>query len=227
LTIDAISFAATLIIVARQPLFPIAGESQRRSIGAELSDGIRWLWRSGVVRTLALQAAIGNFGFAMVSAVLLFYLRDTLGATATATGVAFAMLGAGGVIGSMIIVPLARRVRKGTLYPVILCVGLTGLLIVASIRSARAAGIGLALVGACNMAWVILSTSVRQESIPTPLLGRVLAVSRALSVAAMPAGAAAGGWIAATVAVETVFLLAALTKLIELMIALRSGMRRL
>jgi MFS family permease len=227
MTIDAASFAATLVVVMRQPLLAAIDDRPRPPLLGELGEGARWMWRSGAIRTLALQAAIGNFGFAMVSAVMLFYLRDTLHAPASIAGATFAMLGAGGVIGSLAIVPLERRFRKGVLYPAILTMGFIGLGILAAIPSAWGVAFGLTLLAACNMSWVVLSTSVRQERIPKPLLGRILAISRVFSMASMPLGAAAGGWIAAGGSVRTVFLLAAVTKLVEITIARRREIREL
>ena len=227
MTIDAMSFAATLIVVMAQPALRGIEDRPGRRLLHDLHEGFRWMWNSGVIRTLAMQAAVGNFGFAMVSAVMLFYLRDTLGAPSFVAGATLAMLGAGGIVGSILIVPLERRFRKGVLYPPVLAVGLAGLTVMAAFRTTPAVAIGLPLLAACNMAWVVLSTSVRQESIPRPLLGRTLAISRVISMASMPLGAAAGGLMAAAGAVRAVFLVGAAAKVIEIAIALRSDMRRL
>jgi predicted MFS family arabinose efflux permease len=176
---------------------------------------------------LSLQAAAGNFGFGMVTAVLLYYLRSTLGLSPELSGLNYAMLGVGGVLGSIAIVPLARRYRKGVLYPTMLSVGVLGLLTMALVRTWWAPGLGFGIVAACDVAWVILSTSVRQEMIPSHLMGRVLSFSRLLSTAAMPVGAVLGGFLMTVVDPMVVFLIAASFKGTEVLIARFSAISKL
>jgi predicted MFS family arabinose efflux permease len=133
----------------------------------------------------------------------------------------------GGVIGGIMIVPLTKRYSRGALYPLILAFGMTGLLVMAGIRSWWAPGLGFGMVSACNVAWVVLSTSVRQELIPGDLMGRVLSFSRVLSLAAMPVGAMLGGALVETIDPSWVFVTAAACKAIEFTIARFSAMRGL
>jgi Na+/melibiose symporter-like transporter len=190
-------------------------------------EGFRWLWGNAVIRVLSLQAMIGNFGFGMVSAVLMFYLRNVLGLSSEISGLNYAMLGVGGIIGSLVIVPLTRRLRRGQLYPGILIFGMTGLLIMATVRTWWAPGLGFGMVSACNIAWVVLSTSVRQENIPSDLMGRVLSFTRVLSTAAMPVGAILGSFLIERFDPTIVFIIAAVTKLAEALVAHFSPMRSL
>lgn len=228
LWLDAFSFGGTFLAILTVPAF--AQQSQGLTAGGVLkgvADGFRWLWESPVIRVLSLQAMTGNFGFGMVSAVLMYYLRSTLGLSPELAGLDYAMLGVGGLLGSIAIVPLARRYRRATLYPALLTVGMAGLLIMATARIWWAPGLGFGLVSACNIAWVVLSTSVRQELIPAHLMGRVLAFSRILSTAAMPVGATLGGLLSRSFDPAVIFLIAAAAKGIEVLIARFSAMKTL
>ena len=228
LWLDALSFGGTFLVVLGLPSFQQQALSENaRSVFGGLREGMRWLWQNRVIRVLSLQAMTGNFGFGMVSAVLLFYLRATLGLSAQLSGFDYAMLGLGGLLGSIAIVPLGQRFRKGQLYPLILLFGMAGLLVMVSLSWWWAPGLGFGMVAACNVAWVVLSTSVRQTLIPGQLFGRVLSFSRILSTAAMPVGAIMGGLITQTYDPRVVFLLAAAAKGVEVLIALRSSMRKL
>ena len=228
LWLDALSFGGTFAVLLALPAF-----RQERccvpvgNILAGMREGFHWLWHSPVIKMLSLQAMTGNFGFGLVNAVLLYYLRTTLGLDAEGSGLNYALLGVGGVLGSLAIVPLARRYRKGILYPALLSTGLIGLLVLAFVRWPWAPGIGFGIVAACDTAWVVLSTSVRQALIPTPLMGRVLSFSRLLSTAAMPAGALLGGALVTVVDPVFVFLLAALGKGVEVLIARFSAIHQL
>ena len=228
LWLDALSFGGTILVLLR-----IRGmEIERccaevRSMLRGIAEGFRWFRGSQVIQMLALQAATGNFGFGLVTAVLMYYLRDTLGLSAELTGLNYAMLGAGGIVGSVTIVPLARRYRRGALYPAMLSIGFFGLLLLAIVRTPWAPGIGFGIVAACDTAWVVLSTSVRQELIPAHLIGRVLSFSRLLSTAAMPVGAVLGGFLMTAIDSMWVFLLAAAFKGAEVLIARFSAIHRL
>ncbi len=226
--LNAVSFGATLLAVLVLPPFKKAITGATASgVFAGMVEGFRWLWGNAVIRMLSLQAMIGNFGFGMVSAVLMFYLRDVLGLTSEISGLNYSMLGVGGILGSLAIVPLARRFRRGQLYPALLVFGMSGLVLMATLRTWWAPGMGFGMVSACNVAWVVLSTSVRQENIPGDLMGRVLSFTRVLSTAAMPIGATLGGLLVERFDPALVFLIAAATKLVEALIARFSSMRSL
>ncbi|MFZ5815693.1 MAG: MFS transporter [Bacillota bacterium] len=225
LWLNALSFGGTFLSILILPSFSLKPLGLTvRGVLAGIADGFRWLWSHPVIRVLSLQAMTGNFGFGMVSAVLMYYLRSTLGLSAELAGLDYAMLGVGGLSGSIAIVPLSRRFRRGVLYPAILTFGMIGLLLMAGLRTWWAPGLGFGMVSACNIAWVVLSTSVRQELIPGALMGRVLAFSRILSTAAMPLGAALGGFLTQSFDPALIFLLAAATKGLEILIARFSAM---
>ena len=89
-----------------------------------------------------------------------------------------------------------------------------------------APGIAFGIAMTCNIAWNTIVATVRQETIPSNMQGRVLGFSRVLTRLAMPLGALVGGIISAYNPVF-VFALAAFTKLIEVFIALYSPIRKL
>lgn len=226
--LDALSFGGTLVAMLMLPAFKNDRTGVTASgVFAGMAEGFRWLWGNAVIKVLSLQAAIGNFGYGMVSAVLMFYLRDVLHLSAKISGLNYSMLGVGGIIGSLAIVPLTRRFRRGQIYPAILLFGMIGLLVMATVRTWWAPGLGFGMVSVCTIAWVVLSTSVRQELIPSELMGRVLSFSRILSTAAMPIGATLAGFMVEHIDPTIVFGIAAVTKLIEALIARFSAMRSL
>ena len=170
---------------------------------------------------------LGTLGLGMVGAVLLYYLRAHLRLSAQLVGLEYALVGIGGLLGSLLIVPLTRLLRRGTLYAVLLSCGLLGRVSLVVLPWWWMPGVSLGLVAACDTAWVILSTSVRQQRIPAHLMGRVLSLSRLLSTAAMPVGAVIGGLLARHDDPRLVFGIAALTKGGEVLIARFSAIHRL
>jgi MFS family permease len=230
LWLDAVSFAGTFLVVLILPSFKIVADhaGSASSVFKGMVEGLRWLWGNRVIRILSLQASIGNFGFGMVMAVFLYYLRATLGLSAELSGLDYAMLELGGLLGTLAIVPLEQRVRRGTLYTGIILWGMLGLTMTASLRSWWwGPGVGMAVLLSCNFAWIIITTSVRQELIPADLRGRVLSFSRVLSSASMPLGALLGGLLMQRYDPLVVFTVAIATKGVELAITRWSSMRTL
>jgi MFS family permease len=144
LWLDALSFGGTFAALTGLPAFrQLPAGATAAGVLRGMVDGLKWLWQNRVIRVLSLQAMTGNFGFGMVSAVLMYYLRQTLGLSAQLSGLDYAMLGVGGLVGSILVVPLVRRYRRGVIYPAILLFGMAGLLIMAAVRVWWAPGLGV------------------------------------------------------------------------------------
>jgi MFS family permease len=229
LWLDVLSFGATFLVMWRLPRFQqqLRPAAPDRHVLSELREGLRWLWNAPVIKLLSVQAMLGNLGLGMISSVLLYYLRTSLSLSAQLSGLDYAMVGVGGLLGSLVIVPLSRRFRRGTLYPALLSCGFLGRASMAALSWWWIPGLSLGIVAGCDVAWIILSTSVRQERIPAQLMGRVLSFSRLLSNAAMPLGAVIGGLLAERYDPRLVFALAALTKGGEALIARFSAIHEL
>jgi Na+/melibiose symporter-like transporter len=229
LWIDSASYAGTIVAVLILPAITIA-RAGRTATGVlrGMLEGFHWLWTCRPIRALSLQAMVGNFGFGMIMAVFLYYLRSTLGLSAELSGIDYALLEVGGMLGTLAIVPLDRRVRRARLYSGIIVWGTMGLVLTLLLRAWWwAPGVGMAIVLSGNLAWTVLSTSVRQELIPTELRGRVLSFTRVLAAACMPLGATLGGLISQAFDPSLVFVVAIVAKVLELLITRLSSIRHL
>jgi MFS family permease len=229
LWIDSVSYAGTILAVLTLPALTLP-RARRTASGVlrGMLEGMRWLWTSRPIRALSLQAMIGNFGFGMIMAVFLYYLSYTLGLSAELSGIDYALLEVGGMLGTLAIVPLDRRVRRGRLYSGIIAWGTLGLVLTLQLRGWWwAPGVGMAIVLSGNLAWTVLSTSVRQELIPAELRGRVLSFTRVLAAGCMPLGATLGGLISQTFDPSLVFVVAIAAKVVELLITRFSSIREL
>lgn len=147
---------------------------------------------------------------------------STLNLTSAQSGYNYTLIGIGGFLGSLIAVPLEKKFRRGVLIPLLLFLGALGLTF--ALWSTYWLAFGIAMT--CNITWNTIVTSIRQETVPSNLQGRVLGFSRVLTRLSMPLGALVGGIISAYNPVF-IFALAAFTKIIEVFIALYSPIRKL
>ncbi|MED0963997.1 MFS transporter [Bacillus paramycoides] len=231
LWINVLSFIATLVAVMLLPSIITLNSKKNdkntlQNVLADLLDGFKWLKNDRLNIALSFQAMVGNFGASAVLGVLMYYLLSTLHLTPEQSGFNYTLIGIGGLLGSLIAVPLEKRLRRGVLIPLLLFLGALGLTIALWSTYWIAPGIAFGIAMTCNIAWNTIIASVRQETVPSNMQGRVLGFSRVLTRLAMPLGALVGGIISAYNPVF-VFALAAFTKLLEVFIALCSPIRKL
>ncbi|MDF9468452.1 MFS transporter [Bacillus cereus] len=231
LWINAISFMATLVAVLLLPKLEKKKPTDRaktplQTIRNDMREGLKWLMNDRLNLALSLQAMVGNFGASAVLGGLMYYLLSTLNLSAEESGINYTLIGVGGLLGSIIVIPLEQRFRRGILIPTLLAVGAIGLTYAIWSEYWIAPGISFGLAMICNIAWNTIVASVRQETIPTNMQGRVLGFSRVLTRLAMPLGALVGGLISDFNPVA-IFILASTTKVIEVIISLTSPIRKL
>ncbi|MGN4422806.1 MFS transporter [Bacillus cereus group sp. MYBK30-1] len=231
LWINVLSFIATLVAVMLLPSIITLNSKNNdkntlQNVLADLLDGFKWLKNDRLNIALSFQAMVGNFGASAVLGVLMYYLLSTLHLTPEQSGFNYSLIGIGGLLGSLIAVPLEKRLRRGVLIPLLLFLGALGLTIALWSTCWIAPGIAFGIAMTCNIAWNTIIASVRQETVPSNMQGRVLGFSRVLTRLAMPLGALVGGIVSAYNPVF-VFALAAFTKLLEVFIALCSPIRKL
>ncbi|PEM53109.1 MFS transporter [Bacillus wiedmannii] len=231
LWINVLSFIATLVAVMLLPSMKNTNKkcedkNTLQNVLSDLVNGFTWLKNDRLNLALSFQAMIGNFGANAVLGVFMYYLLSTLQLTPEQSGVNYSLIGIGGLLGSLIAVPLEKRLQRGILIPLLLFVGAIGLTCALWNTYWFAPGIAFGVAMTCNIAWNTIVATVRQETVPSNMQGRVLGFSRVLTRLAMPLGALVGGIISAYNPVY-VFALAAFTKLLEVFIALCSPIRKL
>ncbi|MGY2613439.1 MFS transporter [Bacillus pretiosus] len=231
LWINVLSFIATLVAVMLLPTIKTVNSKNKDknthpNVLSDLFSGFKWLKNDRLNIALSFQAMIGNFGASAVLGVFMYYLLSTLQLTPEQSGFNYSLIGIGGILGSLIAVPLEKRLQRGLLIPLLLFTGAIGLTFALWSTYWFAPDIAFGIAMTCNIAWNIIVATVRQETVPSNMQGRVLGFSRVLTRLAMPLGALVGGIISAYNPV-LVFALAAFTKLLEVVIALYSPIRKL
>jgi predicted MFS family arabinose efflux permease len=177
----------------------------RASVVREAAEGVRWLAGHRVVGALALLGGLASVGYMLPFSVLVLFARDRLGLDAAGYGVLLAASALGGLAGSAIAAPLRARIGARWTIVAALALGAASLAGLAVTRDPVVAGVLLALYILHAVVWGICATSLRQRLVPDPLLGRVGAAGRALSLLGLAVGSALGGVLATVdIAVPTV-----------------------
>lgn len=194
--IDAASFAVAALLVAgirRRRSPPVGG---RASIGNELLDGLRWLWGAQPLRDLAIALSLTNLAFAGIESTFVLFLTREIGLDERLFGPVVAAMGVGaavaGLVSGRIVELFGRRSAIVTIaVTVVPVMGAIGL-----IESAPMIVVLATLQAMLVTVWSVLAVTIRQQTIPDHLFGRVNGAYRWLSWGAMPVGAATGALLA-------------------------------
>lgn len=178
-----------------------ARPGSRRSVVAELSEGLRVLLRHPTLRPIILCASTDNFfAVGLFTPLYVLYLNRELGVSPVVLGLIMAAAGPGTLLGALLADRLARRYGLGpTLLGAQLITGLGRLLVpLAGGPSALLLGL-LATAEFFNGFGTPLfnanQISLRQTLTPDHLQGRVHAGARFVMWGIIPAGAALGGFL--------------------------------
>lgn len=191
---DAVSFVGSSALVASiRGTFTIDRDGPRTSLRADIAEGLRWLVRHRLLRSLAVLIAMINLVFMGTETVLVLVAQDRLGLGEIGFGVLLTAVALGSVVGSLVAARVARLVGEGRAY--VISVVLLALVIAtpAWTTSPWVAGAALAVVGfSVTIGNVILQT-LRQAVTPAGLLGRVVSAFRLIGMGTIPVGALLGG----------------------------------
>jgi MFS family permease len=171
----------------------------------EMLDGLVFVWRHRLLRTLAWAAGFWHFLFYGFTALQVLFATRVLGMTPGVLGMSQMLGGVGVLVSSMMLKPMTRRFGSGTtiligLSSTALAFALMPAIPSALFGSSTATAIAYAIVvfffdcGA--MLFFMPYLSLRQRVTPDAFLGRMVSTMRFLTVATAPLGALAGGALA-------------------------------
>ena len=221
---------AALWVLALLALLLVRGRfrverDRRTSLRTDIAEGLRFLWRHRLLRTLAIMVGVSNFATNAVFAVLVLYAvgpTSAMGLSEPAYGALLTATAAGGLLGSLVAERVERRIGRARSLVLTLVGG--AVLVGAPAATANPFLIGAAFfVGGVTIAvWNVITVSLRQRVTPDRLLGRLNSAYRLLAWGSRPLGAVAGGVLAEVFGLRAVFAVMAV-----LTLGLVIGMTRL
>jgi MFS family permease len=234
IAIDAASYAACAAVLAtiRRPFQLHDREPQRGSVVArtvrDIGDGLSFLWKHALIRTLSLLGLGVSFTGGAVSGLTVVFGTEALGVSdrGTAIGVLFAASALGALTATLAIPRL--QPRFGAARITLFGLAAASVLVVAL---ALAPGYGIALVlmfawSAAQMLVIVNGIALRQVATPDHLQSRVNVTARMIALSGGPFGAVIGGVLAETASVRVALLLAGLGVATSGVLAWFSPLRR-
>ncbi len=175
----------------------------------DIAEGLRYLWRNRVLRTMAFMVGGMNMASTATFAVLVLYAVSPgpMGLSEPAFGVLLATFAIGSLLGSFVAAPLQRRLgRVRMLFLSVVIIG-AGVAVPAFTTSAFVVGASFLLSGLFIVVWNVITVTLRQRIVPDGLLGRVNAGYRLFAWGTQPIGAMLGGIVGEVLGLQAVFLL--------------------
>lgn len=210
--VDAGSFvlAASLILGIKKRPPRLQASAERRSIRADISEGVRWLRARPSLRNLSYIAALTNVALNATFAIFVLFALEELRLSSLGFGILLSVEAVGALVGSL----MAARIRKHVGIPVALAaaLGVAGVANFAISTSGLVPLVSLMMVAVAfaGGVWNVLTNSLRQAVTPDRLLGRVQSAHRLLSWGAIPIGTLLGGVAGSVFGLRAPFLIAAI-----------------
>ncbi|NJP33592.1 MFS transporter [Micromonospora thermarum] len=209
----ALAGPAGLWALAVAALFLVSGRFRVErdaptTLRADIAEGLRFLWRHRLLRTLATMVGAGNFATSAIFGVLVLYAvgpDSAMGLTEPGFGIFLTTIAAGIVVGSLVAGSLERRIGRAR----VLGVSVLAMAVVVGAPALVTNPFALGAIyfggGILFAAWNVITVSLRQRITPDRLLGRVNSGYRLLAWGTLPLGAAAGGLLAEMFGLRAVF----------------------
>lgn len=229
--LDAGTFLVSAVLIATlagsyRPAAAVARDAagEKRTLRADIGEGIRWLRGHRLLRTLALLLGAANGASAMANSTLVLFVIDELGVGEGSFGFLLAAGGVGSVVGGLLGERVVRFTGAGwTLFASAALIGVAVPLLVSATGSWLVVVTLFSVQGFLIVLWNIVTVSLRQQLIPGELFGRVNSVYRFLGLGIMPIGALVGGALADTFGLRAPWLVAAALFAVALALAALLG----
>jgi MFS family permease len=161
-------------------------------------EGLRYVLSHPVLRNIWLMMAMFNFVGATTIAQLVLFAKERLDASDSQVGLLFSAASAGVVVLSLLAGPIRRRLSFS--------VAALGALMLYGILTFVFAWIEMywlalplwSLISGLGLFFNINTISLRQEIVPSHMLGRVVSIAGVLAWSAIPLGTLLGGWLIET-----------------------------
>ncbi|MFE9491530.1 MFS transporter [Streptomyces sp. NPDC006641] len=192
----AVAALALLLLVGHFRADGPAPDAAPVSVNSRIAEGLRFLWRDEVLRTLSLVVGVLAGVWGAWLALMPLYAKQAMELGPQQYGIVLSALGVGGLAGTMAVTWVNRMlgVRRAMFADLIGTAAMVALPALTTNIWAVAGGAFLGGMG--GTLWTVNSRTVAQRKVPDEMLGRYDAAARLFSFGAMPLGTALVGLLA-------------------------------
>jgi MFS family permease len=207
---DAVSYLVSAVLLAsvRRPFGRPRPERERHGrIGADIAEGLRFLWHQPVIRTLTLSVFCvclswgGTFGLLVVYASRGLHL----GSAGIRLGLLYSVGELGGLLSAVALPVLIKRLSVGRMMVAFMVADIAGLAFMAVAPSYGWALLAFFLYELSYVTVITAGIMVRQLLTPDHLQARVNTTGRMIAWGGSPVGAGIGGVLATFLPVRLAF----------------------
>ncbi|MEU7302448.1 MFS transporter [Streptomyces sp. NPDC007206] len=232
--VSAVCFALSFVSIrriGRREAVPECSAGPPR-IRGRIHEGLRFVARDTLLRTVCLASAAFQFFFAAVMTVYLLFLPRDLHLSGAAVGLALAATGPGALLGSLLAARLPSRWGHGAVLVSAAALGDGVFLFVPALHGACAVTVPALLTvdfvfGALGQLVNVTVMAVRQTVTPDAMQGRAAATITFVGMGLTPLGSLLGGVLADEWGTRTSLLLAAAGMLLSPALMALSPLARL
>lgn len=223
--VNAAALALAAILVASIRIPPRVGSvdtDSREGFVPQLKEGLSWLRRHRLLRTLAIMLGLTNMANMMGNALLVKYAAEELGVSASGYGLLLACMSIGAIVGGLAGDRVAHRFgdRRSLLF----AYATFGACLVGfgAAPSAVVLAVVAVVEGIAGTVWNVITVSMRQRVVPPELFGRVNSAYRWIGTGSIALGALIGGQIAHWAGLRTPFFVGAAVTFAALAVGART-----
>lgn len=226
---DAISYAVSaLLLLGIRKEEEAPPRAERRSLRAELGEGLRYVFRHPYQRTMVAMTAISNFFGQVVFSILLVYAVRELDLSAGTIGIALAIGNLGTLASALTAKRIGERLGVGRTLLLASCLFGPGTLLIAFAPPEYALPLivlSMIVIGFGGILYNVTAISLIQAITPDRILGRANASRRFVVWGVVPLGGFVGGALASTIGLRETMVVGALGGLLTIVPIVISPLR--
>ena len=236
LIVNAVSFVGAAVLLGTVGKEAPAREREQvaaagsHTVIRDMRDGIALVMRDSTLRALAWSLAALYFFITAMTPLIILFTSRTLRLAPEMIGIAYAVGGAGTLVGAVINVGLIRRFGLNKVMPLAAMTAALGPLCVAVAGRSTVFPLlllGQTMTGAGGTVFAVAQVSLRQYVTPPNLLGRMNGTMRFLSIGGRAIGTLAAGFVASTIGLRPTIACSVLGGLVAVTCILTSPIARL
>jgi predicted MFS family arabinose efflux permease len=180
-----------------------------RGLGSQTAEGITWLWRHRVLRTVCLMSALLNSAVLAVLGIAVLYALHVLHVSETVYGLLLLVIAVGGLLGLLGAEYLIAVLGRGRTLQLAFGICPFPFIVGGLASHPVVAAVALAFVGVSVALVNVITTTLRQVLIPPEQFGRVSGAYRLVVNGLSPLGGLGGGLLAGHLGLRAPFFAAA------------------